>query len=192
MEKRELKARHSSSQFSIHSFFDTYSLAAAIVQVEQSLEAATNNRPYKKGPAYDMVYLYTNLQELYVPVIIGKGACTVKPKCKIKVGKEYTQPDMQQYQHFVSRSHFANAWNCFPRHLTAQQYLNPNKAIKKFSAFLSQQEWEQVFKDIIKYALSNEAMSEEYTAYDILCIRMHILRFVEACHLLHVRISQNK
>jgi len=97
------------------------------------------------------------------------------------------QPDMAITQNYVGRQIQQTSWNYFPRSLTATQYHNPYKAIKKFCLYKTQQEWSQVLKELTEYALGNDTINDNYPPYNILTIRLRLLQLIEACHLLEVR-----
>jgi hypothetical protein len=92
-------------------------------------------------------------------------------------------------EHFASNNRQCNAWNCFPRSLTIQQYYNPYKAIKKLAKYMAVQEWKIFIKDCTEYALLKGTIADVQPAYDILLIRLRLLQLIEACHLLYIRID---
>jgi hypothetical protein len=101
--------------------------------------------------------------------------------------KKDHQTGMLLQEHFVSNNSQCNAWNCFPRSLTIQQYYNPYKAIKKFANYMAVQEWKIFIKDCTEYALLKGTIADVQPAYDILLIRLRLLQLIEACHLLNIR-----
>jgi hypothetical protein len=169
---------------SIHTFFNHYIVRDAVYWLESILRAATTPAIWKKeDPAQLLLYMEL-LQELIAAALEIYYSYSMRDDA-ILASDDRTGTLLQQ--HFVSNNSQCNAWNCFPRSLSKQQYYNPYKAIKKFATCLAAHEWKMFIKDCTEYALLNGTIADVRPAYDILLIRLRLLQLIEACHLLHIR-----
>jgi hypothetical protein len=57
---------------------------------------------------------------------------------------------------------------------------------------MAEHEWKKAFRVFTEYALSNSAIDDACPPYNILSIHKHLLRLIEACHLLEVRSNIKK
>jgi len=177
---------------SIHDFFDAYHLSFAVEETERIIKAAARHRSWNLDYPYRPIHFMEHVQEL-----VTAACCIAK---SYLTGKEGTvtltsptgEPDLLIKSDFVSSGRYSNVWNNMPRHLTAPQYFQPWKAIKKFTTYATEAEWKATCKDLAEYALSNISIDEEYPCYKLLPIRLHLLRLIEACHLLEVRSNTAK
>jgi hypothetical protein len=169
---------------SIHTFFNHFMVGDAVCWLESILRAATTLRIWKKeDPAQLLLYMEL-LQELIAAAMEIHYSHSIREDAILK--KDH-QTGMLLQEHFVSNNSQCNAWNCFPRSLTIQQYYNPYKAIKKFANYMAVQEWKIFIKDCTEYALLKGTIADVQPAYDILLIRLRLLQLIEACHLLNIR-----
>jgi hypothetical protein len=177
---------------SIHEFFDNYSLKEALKETEGIIKAATSDKAWKKDYPYHLIYFMEKLEELSRAALTIHYNYSSRDECIIKATSESGQPDLSKQQQFVIRNRFSNVWNSIPRHLSAAQYYNPYKAIKKFATCMAEHEWKKTFREFTEYALSNSAIDDAYPPYNILNILKHMLQLIEACHLLEVRSNIKK
>lgn len=176
---------------SIHDFFDGYHLGSAIKETEKIIKAAASykawltNEPYR--PIYFMEQFYGLIQAAYMVTknYSARTACVLKEPVN-------GHPNLLLTQNYVSIYQSCTPWNNIPRHLTAAQYHDPYIAIEKFTKYATEIEWKEACKDLSEYALTNDSIDEEYPCYKLLPIRLHILRLIEACHLLEVRSTAAK
>jgi hypothetical protein len=172
---------------SIHDFFDCYHLEAAIKEAEKMIKQAARHKAWRTKNPYRPVFFTGKLQELVTAAFTITEHHAQREACIIEPVNEEGLPDLEQKQHFVSRYRSCTTWSNIPRHLTAAQYHDPYIAIKKFTSYATAIEWKQIGHDLAEYALTNYPIDEEYPAHRLLTIRLHILRLIEACHLLAVR-----
>jgi hypothetical protein len=175
---------------SIHDFFDYYGFSGCIKEAGQIIKAAASYKPWHRDAPYGPVYFMENLQQLIAAAYSIKNNYSSRAVCIINSGTGI--PDLSLIQNYVSRYNSSTPWNNMPRHLTAAQYHDPYKAIEKFTKYATEPEWQQVCKDLVEYALSNASIDDEYHCNKLLAIRLHILRLIEACHLLELRSNPAK
>ncbi len=174
---------------SIHDFFDQYNLDAALKELESVIKAATKKKAWKKDYPYRLIYFMNQLEELCEQALVIHYNASVRKECIVEKISSHDQPDLQQLQQFVGNYNSSGVWNCIPRHLNASQYFNPYKAIKKFADHLPATAWKNALKNLTEYALSNSCIDDEHKVQEVLSVRLHLLRLIEACHLLDVRRS---
>ena len=174
----------------IHEFFDNYGLCGAVQDIDRILKAAISQKQWKRADPYTVLYYMEKLEELCGAAFVIHTNYAKRDAAIIEA-TENDEPDMSIQQHFVGRHLFRTVWSYFPRNLTAGQYYNPYKAIKKFAGYMPEPGWKKIFKEITEYALSNRSINDEYYPYNMLTIRLRLLQLIEACHLLEVRTNIN-
>ena len=177
---------------SIHDFFDGYHLSFAVEEMERIIKAAARYKAWNLEYPYRPVHFMEHLQQL-----VTGAYCITKTHLTCKDGLVTAttptgEPDLLIKNDFIPSGRYSNIWNCMPRYLTAAQYMRPWKAIKKFTEYATETEWLTACKDLAEYALSNTSIDEEYPCHKLLPIRLHLLRLIEACHLLEVRSNAAK
>jgi len=170
---------------SIHDFFDNYHFSAAIKETNRIFKAAAAEKAWICRWPFRPVYFMETLQQLLPAAFVLQKHGSRRDACIIT--SETGIPDLAQIQHYVGSHRYKQPWNNLPRHLNAAQYHDPYLAIRKFTARQTEAAWKQVCKDLAEYALSNSSMADQYPAAEILSFRLHLLRLIEACHLLQVR-----
>ncbi len=174
---------------SIHDFFDFFDLSNALLNTEMMLKAAISENVWKKSSPARLLILNEKLDELCAAAFIIQTSYETREEAILK---ESTEPDVNTQQNYVGRFTSCTPWNSFPRSLTAKQYNNPYRAIKKFTAYMPEKEWNKTLKDLTEYALGNNSINELYMPYSLLTLRLRLLQLIEACHLINVRTSSKK
>lgn len=170
----------------IHRFFEIYGLNKALQYIESSLLAATDKKIWKGKAPGELLHFTDNLEALREAVFTLDSADVKSPDAKIgKPGDAI--PDISATQHYLNSYYHSNAWNNFPRSLTAAQYHDPYKAISKFCNYMSAGDWTKFIKELLDYALSNDTIYGGDHGYNILKIRRCLMLMVEASHLIDVR-----
>lgn len=173
---------------SVDNFFCNFGLSEGRCQIESILKAAVDDSIYKKeNPAYLLCYMKM-LEELcsaafviYHSDITRAGTILEEP--------ENGEPDISVHKYFSEEYYFDSPWDNFPRSLTARQYHNPYKAIKKFCTYMAEPVWKKTLNELTEYALSDDTIDEIYPVYNILTVRLRLLQLMEACYLIGVRTS---
>lgn len=173
----------------LHRFFEVYGSRDALQYIESGLLAATTNKVWKRKAPGELLFFSENLEDLCKAVFTIHGGYAKPLVAKINASANGI-PDISATQNFLHSYRHSNAWNNFPRSLTAAQYNNPYKAIAKFCNYLPAGEWAKFIREMLEYALSNESFYEGSAGYDILKIRLRLLQMVEAAHLIDVRVHK--
>lgn len=170
----------------LRDFFDGFSFCRATSYMESIIEAGINNRTWK-GMPYNAMFFMENMTALCKAAFTIYTHNSVRENAIAEPEEENGAPDISLSKNFTRSSFRSSAWNDFPRHLTAKQYQNPYKAIKKFCKYTTEVEWNKIMKELTENALSYSANDELCYPYNILKVRLRLLQLIEACHLLDVR-----
>lgn len=189
MEKQTLENKDLQQAYrNIHDFFDWYDFASAIKETERIIMAAARTKFWFRDYPYRSIGFMNKLQELVAAAFLIKQDYFSRPACVL-----YTTsgiPDLALTQNFVDHYSSSTTWNNVPRHLTAIQYADPYIVIEKFICYATEPEWKQTCNYLAEYALCNESVDAQYSCFELLTIRLHLLRLIEACHLLEVRANK--
>jgi hypothetical protein len=177
----------------IHDFFDCYHLHSAAKELDNIIDAACSPHAWKvKAPA-EKLFFIQQLGKLCKAALFIAGLQDKKHGAIL--GK--TPKEIATISHLNTTINYGipvEVWQCFPRHLTAGQYYNPYKALKKFAAYFTRKQWHKNLKSLFLYAFNNETMDSEgaYRAAEILLIRKGLFQLLEACYLIEVRTHKNE
>jgi hypothetical protein len=174
----------------IHTFFNNFGFREAQKQIDDVLFAADSCCIAKQGDPADVLYFMEELEELCAAAFVIYFSGYLRMEAVLEPG-ENGDPDISELQHFASHP-FDTAWQCFPRHLTASQYYNPYKAIRKFCKYRAEPQWHKLLKECTEYALRKFSVSEMEPRFSMLVLRLRLQQLVEACHLLDVRTKEKR
>ncbi len=173
----------------IHKFFDIFGVAHAVAFIESAILAAAGHTVWKQETPASLLFFMECLEALAKAMFIINYEYTGR---KEAILPEDGLPDIYEATHYPGRHYDGDAWNNFPRSLSARQYHDPYKAIRKFCKYKAPPKWKQFFRDVLEYALSNTSIDEGYAMADVLKSRLHLLRMVEAAHLIEVRMHKKE
>lgn len=177
----------------IHDFFDCYHLHSAVKELHNIIDAACLPHSWKvKAPAEKLFFIQqlgklckaalfiASSQDKKHGAIIGKTPKEIATICHLNTTDNYNIP--------------AQLWQSFPRHLTAGEYYNPYKALKKTAGYFTKQQWHKNLKCLFVYAFNNETIDSEgaFSAAEILLMQKGLFKLLEACHLIDVRTCKNE
>lgn len=169
----------------INTFFESFSLPFARDYLLSALKSAENSRIWDKRAPTDLLHFFDMLKGLISAVYsIVKKISTVK---RAKLSKPSGSPDLTQYHLYCGPYDLLEAWDFFPRSLSAKEYSDPYKALQKFTKWHSKQEWQMTLRYILSYALGNSSLSELGVNLELVRISELLQKMLEACHLIYVR-----
>ena len=173
----------------IHRFFEAFGLPGAVTYTETIIEAAASHRLWKHSQPYGLLFFMENMEDL-LAAAYQLNDCYQKEKKVILTAGDNDNPDVTDVKTYTNKYCRELSWENFPRTLTARQFYNPYKAIEKCCAKMSKKQWKKFLRDLTEYALdSRDTISESIPAYNLFRMRRRMLQLIEACHLVHVRIS---
>jgi len=177
---------------SIHNFFDVCNVDHALKYTEGILEAAVGYKIWRKEAPSSLLFYMENFNSLCAAAFSIHYNYSKRTEAVIVPPKDGV-PDFSITRNFMyERFYLGSVWSNFPRHLTAAQYHDPYKAIKKFCTYIAEPEWKNYLKDVTEYALSKDSLDEVFHPYNILTVCMRMMQLIEACHLVDIRTYRKK
>jgi len=175
----------------IHRFFDAFGLPGAIEYTESIIEAAASQRVWNHAAPCSLLFFMQNMEELLSAAYILYHCQEEKPGILI-TPQDSDVPDVTDIAAFTDQYCSVNPWENFPRTLTAKQFHDPSRAIYKCCKSMSKGQWRKFLKDLMEYALDRDTINLVIPGYNMFTMRRRVLRLIEACHLVHVRINRKK
>ena len=172
---------------SIHDFFDIYILEDALLFIQTICKAASTKKIWKKGYPYSVLHYLKHLKTLIDSAYYICHEHAQREEAIIPREPQTEKPGIELLQASINNRKGETFWNSFPRHITAEQFYNPYLAISSFCKYQSQRRWLLALDDIQEFALVAHPISEVHPPYNLLNIQRHLLRLIEACHLLELR-----
>ncbi len=116
---------------SISRFFDAFGLLYARKYIQNSLLAAGGNTIWKGKCPADLVHFYEQFQ-LLLEALAEIAACgCIRRNAVIERVDEKQLPGISNTHLFCTRFQEAESWHYLPRYLSAGEFFNPYKALKK-------------------------------------------------------------
>lgn len=175
----------------IHDFFDCFVFDSVRHKIDSVIRSAISNKIWNKEPPGDLVYYMEKLKNLCSAAFVIHHDFSTKEEVIIDAN-ENEQPDIFKTAWFLNGSFQSSEWNNIPRNLSAQQYYDPYKALKKFCSYMPEPQWEKTLQALSIYALCNDSVLDTSPSYNILTLRIRLLQLIEACHLINVRIKNKE
>jgi hypothetical protein len=175
---------------SIHTFFDSFTLPFARSYVLSSIKAAEGPDIWKKHAPTDLLFFFESLDE-----IIDSVYSIVKLDNKtgrLILNKKNGSIDLNDSRLFCGIYDQHGPWDYFPRSLSAKEYIDPNKALQKFTSWTTKKEWKVNLRYILSYALGANSLSELGVNLELVRISELLQKMLDACHLIDVRTNIKK
>jgi len=167
----------------IHEFFSCYHLHEALEDLDRLYTWACKEKYYKKTAPANIIFHAQQLHRLFsaAEIISYSAGRKISPVLTPEV---FCQPPGVYHQHYMGDKKYSTAWECFPRHLTAEEFLNPYWALEKIKSI---QHWEEVLQELMEAALSRSSIEGSYTVGDVMKWRKRMMGVVEGGWLVEVR-----
>ena len=175
---------------SIHDFFDSFPLSHARIYLLSACKAAESNHVWNKKPPVDLLFFFESLERLLSAVfaVVKSG----KLSSNAVIRKPADTPDLNLHDLYCASTDGSSAWDCFPRSLSGKEYANPYQVLQKFSERSTKKEWYRILRDILLYALGSTSLSESGINLEMVAISELLLKLLDACHLIDVRVYYQK
>jgi hypothetical protein len=174
----------------IHDFFDIYIMEDALHFLQTILKAASTGKVWGKGYPFSAIYYMQQLEKLCNAAFYINENHAQRGAAVIEEDQRTNNPGIELLQTNTGTRRGENLWTCFPRSLTLSQFYDPYLAIERFCKYQSETGWKNIFAEIKEYALSVHRISDLHPPLNLLNIQRHLLRLIEACHLLEVRTNK--
>jgi len=175
----------------IHDFFDCFVFDSVRHKIDSVIRSATGNKIWDKQPPGELVYYMEKLEDLCSAAFVIHDNFSTNEEVIIDA-KENEHPDLFKTAWFFNGSFRSSEWNNIPRNLSAQQYYDPYKALKKFCSYMPEPQWKKTLQALSIYALCYDSVLDTFPPYNILTLRLRLLQLIEACHLINVRIKNKE
>lgn len=168
---------------SISIFFDAFDLHHAYRYIQRSLLAAGSHAVWiGKYPA-DLIYFFQRFEMLLDALIEIEGCECKRLNAVVKRDGKKQLPNIKNTRLFCSPYREYESWYSLPRHLSAGEFFNPYKALKRWVPHI--EDTSELFNSILHYALCGESFADE--GMDALQLNLMLQKLLEAAHLLYVR-----
>ncbi|MCP9750203.1 hypothetical protein [Ferruginibacter sp. HRS2-29] len=169
----------------IHEFFSCYHCPEAREEVAQLFEWACKEKYYKGAPPVNIVFLAQQLHRLFSAAEIISYSLGRKFSA-VLTPEVWPQPPGFAHGCPFSNEKSDSSWECFPRHLTAEEYLNPYFALEKINHI---PQWEQVLQELMEAALSKGSIDGWYSIGEVMQWKERMMGVVEGGWLVEERIA---
>jgi hypothetical protein len=168
---------------SISLFFDAFDLQHAYRYIQQSLLAAGSHAVWTGKYPADLIHFFHRF-EILLDALMEIADCKCKRQNAVIQRNDKKQlPDIKNSRLFCSPYREHESWHYLPRHLSAGEFFNPYKALKRLVPHI--EDTSELLNSILHYALSGENLADE--GMDTLQLNLMLQKLLEAAHLLYVR-----
>lgn len=169
----------------IHEFFESFTLPFARDYLSSALKASESSQVWNKAAPNDLLYFFESLEGLLTAVykIVKEG----KVIQKVILPKSPNSLDLTQCHLYCGRYDQLKPWDYFPRTLSVKEYRNPYKVLEKFTYSVTKNEWKEILRYLLSYALGANSLSELSVNLELVRISEDLQKMLEACHLIYVR-----
>lgn len=174
----------------IHNFFDSFPLSHARIYLLSACKAAESNHVWNKKPPVDLLFFFESLERLLSAVFAVVKSDKFSSKAVVR--KPAVTPDPNLHELYCASTDGSSAWDCFPRSLSGKEYANPYRVLQKVTERAPKKEWNGIFRDIQHYALGSTSLSELGVNLEMVAISELLLKMLDACHLIDVRVNFQK
>lgn len=171
----------------IDAFFDCYGLSHSVSILSRAIKTAEAEKKWKGRSPSDLLFFMEKLGELM------EAAFSIVERYDHNVEVILDKDDAEEiwslaeYEIYCGWHIHSTPWDFFPRHLSKKEFLDPYRALEKFTRYRSLFAWKEIVKDILFHALSPNSISEFDDDTSILGTWLHLHKFLEATHLIQVR-----
>ncbi|MCP9749492.1 hypothetical protein [Ferruginibacter sp. HRS2-29] len=164
----------------IHEFFSTYHLHEALEDLDRMYTWACKEKYYKKTAPSNILFHSQQLHRLFSAAEI----ISYSTGKKISPVLFHQTADKPLPEHYAGGWAERSEWECFPRHLSAEEYLNPYWALDKITEIPL---WEQVLQELTEAALSTGTVEGWYPIETVIQWKEIMTQIVEGAWLVEIR-----
>ncbi|MFC0774281.1 hypothetical protein [Terrimonas alba] len=173
----------------IHAFFDCYDFVNTRSLLKRLIKTADSGKIWQGTPPCDVLYFSEKIDELIEAVYTIINTFDHRPEVILDKAVSSNCWSLTAYDSYCG-CHLADTpWDFFPRHLSKKEFLDPYKALEKFTRYLNIDRWKKVIKDLLYHALSDIPFDEFDNSQSTLLIYIHLNKLIESAHLIEVRIQ---
>jgi hypothetical protein len=172
----------------IHSFFDSYGLVHARSILNELIKKADSEKSWNRSASCDVLFFSEKINELIEAVYFIVNNYDNRTEAIIEQDTKQDTWLLTNYNNYCGNHRNSTPWDFFPRHLSKKEFLDPYKALEKFTSFRNIEQWKQTIKDLAYHALSTTPLDEFDEDNSILRTYIHLNKLIEATHLIEIRI----
>ena len=172
---------------SISAFFDCYGLSNARSILCKMIKTADSEISWKSTSPSHLLYFTEKMKELIKAAFSIVNSYDYKNEVILQKQENEHTWSLKEYQHYCSSHVRYTPWHFFPRYLSKKEFLDPYKALEKFTQYQSLAKWKHTLKELLHHALSSVSIHEFNEATGILHIYIHLHKLIEATHLIAIR-----
>lgn len=177
--------------YGINDFFSAFSLHHALRLLDKLLFSAAAETSWSGRFPANAVYFAERLTALSQVAFTVNAAIVNLPGVIIEEKEQSGSLWLlTRYETYCGKHGKSTPWHFFPRSLTQKEFCNPYQPLNSYTEQYTQGEWKQLVNDLLYYALSPHPISELITDINLLEVRLHLHKLIEAAHLIEVRISR--
>lgn len=176
----------------IRDFFDCYGYSNAISILGRMIKTADSGKTWNGRSPSDLIYFTEKLNELIDAVYYIVHRFEYRPEVMLDKDINDDIWELKDYPAFCGWHGSSSPWDFFPRHLSKKEFLDPYRALEKFTKYSNHLRWKDVIKDILYHALSQIYLDEFDNGKRILRTYIHLHKLIEATHLIEVRIIDDE
>jgi hypothetical protein len=182
---------HQSYQ-TIHNFFDCYGFCNAKLKLSRMIKTADSGKSWNGRSPSELLYFTEKLEGLIDAVYSIVHRFEYRPEIILSKNINEDIWNLTDYPIYCGWYGNSSPWDFFPRHLSKKEFLNPYKALEKFTKYTNHFRWKDLVRDILFNALSAVYLDEFDNGKRILRTYIHLHKLIEATHLIEVRMMEDE
>jgi len=173
----------------IKSFFDCYGPSNARSILTKMIKTADSETSWKGSSPSHLLYFSEKMKELMKAAFSIISSYNYNDEVVLQKQEDDPIWSLTQYEHYCSGHIRYTPWHFFPRYLSQKEFLDPYKALEKFTRHQTLSEWKQTFKELLHHALSSTRINEFNNSTGIIHKYIHLHKLIEAAHLIAIRMD---
>ncbi|MFY0255975.1 hypothetical protein ACDQ55_18700 [Chitinophaga sp. 30R24] len=178
----------------IHEYYSAHDMPRARQILNKWLCSTSKEKPGKQS-ASGLQFFYERTESLIEAAFLVEQLDNSGRKAIIMQNEDDEEIDLMNPRLFcawIRQSKgegvaYREIWDNFPRSLSYKEFLNPYLVFEKFFLFLTLGEWRELLRELFSMGLSCRTFFDETLDFDMLGIKKHLEKLIEACHLIDVR-----
>lgn len=171
----------------INAFFDCYCLSNARSIMSRMIKTSDSEKIWTGRSPSDLLFFTEKIEGLMEAVFSIVGRYHYNHEAILEKDENDPLWSLTEYELYCGGHANSTPWDFFPRHLSRKEFLDPYRALEKFTKYHSLGKWKDVFKDLLFHALSPHSLNEFDDGTGILRTYIHLHKLIEASHLIAIR-----
>ncbi len=170
----------------IHQFYDTYTFPGAQYKLTMWQDMVLSEYDWNQTHPSNLLFFQEKILALIAGVWhFNKFSKVVGSIAKIN-GRAVSPTEFMRPELYCDPDRHI-PWECFPRHLTASEFIDPASVFPGFFALLNKCEWQELLNSMLHAAFTNNTFDEGTGEFNPVKVRIELGRLLDACHLIYIR-----